>query len=101
MNPFFILCWIAVAGIAICAGVLAVIAANATFKHLQESRERKRADAGKLTCQYVQQDQCQLVATRRTSTGYFCNEHDQSNQARGYGSFSFSSPLEHTLRLKD
>lgn len=102
MNPWSIIGWFVVVfmiGIPLAAAMVKV--GYAVVQDVRKSHKLKRANAGKLTCEYVEPEMvptwCHNVATRRTTTGFFCNEHNQSRQARGYGSFSFSSPLDHTL----
>lgn len=100
MNPWGIIAWIV---LTLLAGLGLAILVNLGKSIYQESRMAsldRRAQAGKVTCQRLDGMRCSNIATRKTTTGYFCNEHDHCRQAQGYGSFSISAPLAYTLERR-
>jgi hypothetical protein len=108
MGPWDIIGW------AIVAVVVLRLAWGVAYVTLGEvrlwraRRLRRRADAGKVTCQHVvdivEDDtvwpvrRCRNIATRRTPNGYFCDDHWREHSRTG--SISFAIPLDYTKGTK-
>lgn len=68
------------------------------FKQWNADRERRRAHAGKLTCEDFD---CSSIATMITPNGYFCEWHWEPNSQQrlpGGGYVTWNHRLRHTTR---
>ncbi len=96
MDPWQIIGW----GVLVLVGTFILLFVfnfgRSILKDLTVERRRRRANAGKLTCE-DETESCQNKATYRTPNGYFCDTHRMENIQKKslYGSYSWSDLLDY------
>lgn len=115
--PWAIIGWIILAVIVICLAAFSLGVVEGFAKQFYADWRRKRAHAGKVTCQgedvekiygdernRIRDDKvthkCKKIATRVTPNGYFCDDHWEENSRRYgyYAGISYGHKLNHVVK---